>query len=116
MLMLAEKPICISISVDFALWLTVWSVFDVVVAELLFLVVVVEVIDVGWTDVEFVVGKDMFCLSVTDMLVSVVVIELVSFIIIHPLLDVNGVSVFDVVPDDVPTNDFVEVFWETISS
>ena len=111
--MLAEKSICISISVDIELWLTVWSVFDVVVAEL-FLVVVVEVIDVGWTDVEFVIGKDMFCLS--DMLVFVVVIELVSFIVIHPLLDVNGVSVFDVVPDDIPTNDFVEVFWETISS
>ena len=36
---------------------------------------------------------------IIDMLV--VVIELVSFIVINPLLDVNGVSVFDVVRGDV---------------
>ena len=80
----------------------------------MFLVVLVEVIDdVAWTDLELVVGKVMFCLGATDMFVSVVVIALVSLIVIHPLLDVNGVSVFDVVPDvteDVSSNDFVEAF------
>ena len=67
----------------------------------------------------------MFCLDVTDMYVCCVsysvVIELDSFIVIHPLWDVNAVDVVsDVTEDvtdvtvdvtvDVPTNDILEVF------